>query len=300
MWFKNLTLFRVTPAFAGTPEELADALAESAFRPCGALEPHSFGWSPPLGRRGSTLVHAAERRMLVCARHERRVLPPSVVREEVEERVARIQSGEGREVRAGERRRIRDAVHFELLPRAFTRSDFDHAYLDGRAGWLVIDSASVARTDDLLSLLAPALSGYRVEPFTAAESPAARMTAWLQGEVVPEGFELGDECELRDPREEGALVRCRRQDLAAEEIRAHLRAGKQVHRLALEFDGRIRFLLGSDLGVRRLRFADLEAPDRDEPEDEVARFDADFALMSGELARLLARLEAVFPPPGAG
>ena len=65
---------------------------------------------------------------------------------------------------------------------------------------------------------------------------------------------LGDECELRDPAEAGAVVRCRRQDLESDEVREHLKSGKQVFQLGLEYDERVSFVLGEDLTVRKLRF----------------------------------------------
>ncbi len=294
MWFKNLVLYRLPAPFRQTPEQLADALAGQAFRPCGGLEPFSQGFSPPLGRLGSALVHSANGCTLVCVRREERLLPPAVVREEVEERVARIETMEARNVRAKERRRLRDEVTFELMPRAFTRSSHTLAYLQHREGWLVVDAVSEKKAEELLVLLGHAVQGLRVEPFEPEHSPAALMTRWLDGERLPSGFTLGDQCELRDPAQEGALVRCQRQDLTAAEVRAHLKAGKVAHQVALAFDERVSFVLAADLTLRRLRFLAVdELDDRDEA-DPLARLDANFAFMTVELGRLLPALSKVF------
>ncbi len=67
MWFKNLTLFRLVQPFDMTPEDMAEALEGFALRPCGSLEPFSYGWTPPLGRMGTELVHAANGRVLIKA-----------------------------------------------------------------------------------------------------------------------------------------------------------------------------------------------------------------------------------------
>ncbi len=293
MWFKNLVLYRLPGLPELSPEALGEALAAEAFRPCGGLEPFSQGFSPPLGRLGSALVHHANGCTLFCVRREERLLPPAVVREEVDERVARIESAEGRDVRAKERRRLRDEVTFELMPRAFTRSTHTFAYLAHRDGWLVVDAASEKKAEDLLVLLGHALQGLTVEPFEAQRSPAATMTRWLDGERLPAGFRLGDQCELRDPAQEGALVRCQRQDLTAAEVRAHLRAGKVAQQVALGFDERVSFVLAADLTLKRLRFEAVEELD-DAAGDPLARFDADFAFMTAELARLLEALARVF------
>lgn len=294
MWFKNLVLFRVPAPFQMEPEALGVALKSEPFKACGGLEPFSQGFSPPLGRLGTELVHAANGYTLVCVRREERVLPPAVVREEVDERVARIEQMEGREVRSKERRRMRDEVEFELMPRAFTRSNHTFAYVAHRDGWLVVDAVSEKKAEELLVLFGHAVKGLTVEPFVAEHSPAAMMTNWIGGEPLPKGFELGDQCELRDPAQEGALVRCQRQDLTAAEVRAHLKAGKVAHQVALTFEARVSFVLGADLSVRRLKFEAVDEFDANDETDPIARFDANFAFMTAELSRLLRALDVVF------
>ena len=77
------------------------------------------------------------------------------------------------------------------------------------------------------------------------------------------------------------------------EIKAHLASGKLPTKLALTWDDRISFVLGEKLEVKRLAFLDLlkeEAEKSAERADE--QFDADFALMTGELARFLPQLIA--------
>jgi recombination associated protein RdgC len=117
--------------------------------------------------------------------------------------------------------------------------------------------------------------------------------------ICPAGLVLGDECELRDPAESGAVVRCRRQDLETDEVREHLKSGKQAFALGLTFEERLSFTLGEDLAVRKLRFLDvvqdeLETSGRDA---EAGDIDATFALMTLELERLLQKLEEWFGLP---
>ena len=124
-------------------------------------------------------------------------------------------------------------------------------------------------------------------------SPRAVLTGWIAGEPLPTGFALGDECELKDPIDGGAVVKCQRQELLGDEIRKHLESGKQVSRLALVFDDHVSFVLGEDLVVRKLKFLDgavdqLENTERDSLNAEL---DARFALMSAELSRLFIALE---------
>ncbi len=296
MWFKNLVLYRLDLDFELTAEELAERIAGGAFTPCGGLEPFSLGWSPPLGRGTRALVHATGGHLLVCARREERLLPPAVVRETVEERVAAIEDSEARPVRARERRRLRDEVTFELMPKAFTRSRHTYAYLSPAARWMVVDASSVKRSEELVGLLARSVPGLGIEPYGTDHSVTSELTAWLGERNLPAGFTLLEDCELRDPADAGSVVRCQRQDLTGPEIRAHLDAHKIVQRVALGFEERLSLVLSADLGVRRLRFEAVDELDAGDDLDELARFDADFAFMTTELTRLLGRLEEIFPP----
>jgi recombination associated protein RdgC len=92
--------------------------------------------------------------------------------------------------------------------------------------------------------------------------------------------------------------RCRRQDLDAEEVKEHLRNGKQVFLLGLTFDDRISFVLGEDLVIRKLKFLDVVMDELgDSQQDAAAEMDASFALLTLELERLLGKLEEWFGLP---
>ena len=82
------------------------------------------------------------------------------------------------------------------------------------------------------------------------------LTGWIAGEPLPEGLSLGEECELKDAMEGGAVVKCQNQELQSDEIAKHLEAGKQVTKLALVLDDHVSFVLGEDLIVRKLKFLD--------------------------------------------
>ena len=69
-----------------------------------------------------------------------------------------------------------------------------------------------------------------------------------------------------------------------------------VTQLALTFEDRLSFVLDQRLTVKRLKFLDIvqEAAREVDAENAAERFDADFAVMSLELARFLPRLVEAF------
>lgn len=298
--FKNARLYRLEDPSAIDAEGLENRLAERRFRPCGPLETTTLGWYSPLGGQTEALVHAGNGCVALCARRQERLLPSAVVAEAVEERAAELEDREARSVGRKERKQLRDEVTLDMLPRAFTRSRQIRAYLDLVGGWMVVDAASEKAAEDLVGLLRETLGSFRVRPPRPEHSPTTLMTSWVTTGETPEGLDLGDECELRDPRDERSLVRCRGQDLGGEEISTHLRAGKEVVKLALQWREHLEFLLQEDLSLKRLRFADelIEEAVEMDVEDEAARFDAEFAIMALQLRELVGRLEKVFAMVG--
>jgi len=90
-----------------------------------------------------------------------------------------------------------------------------------------------------------------------------------------------------EPGEDGGVVRARSMMLDCDEIRSHIESGKHVQRLALTYQDRLSFVLGSDLVIRRLKFGEeLVGANDDLKDDMLARRDADFLLMSEALAEL--------------
>jgi recombination associated protein RdgC len=68
--------------------------------------------------------------------------------------------------------------------------------------------------------------------------------------------------------------------------------------LGLVFNERISFVLGEDLVVHKLKFLDVVTEELgDSQDDAMAELDAGFALMSLELAQLLAKLDECFGLP---
>lgn len=296
MWFKNLSIFRLTEEFALTPVELEEKLSQIAFRPCGQHEEATFGWTAPLGKTSQQLVHAANGFMMICVKKEEKVLPAAVVNEMLQEKILEAEDQQGRKLAKKERAAIKDELIFELLPRAFTFSNKTYAYIDPKGGWIVVDAASAKKAEDLLSLLRKCLGSLPAVPLNTVDKPVAVMTDWLINNQPPADITIEDECELRSPEEEGGTIRCKRHDLSLPEIKNHLDTGKEVIKLAVSWADRLAFIIDENLAVKRLKFLDLiqEQVTDTETSSEAEQFDVDFSIMSLELANFLPRLLELF------
>jgi recombination associated protein RdgC len=297
MWFKNLHIFRFLQPFTLSANALHEQLSKATFQPCGKMDMGSMGWVSPLGRDNDSLVHSTNNCMIFTARKEEKILPPSVVREFVNEKVEEIETQQMRKVRKREKDEIREEVLFDLIPRAFTRSTYLSAYIDVANGWLLIDTPTRKKAEEFTSFLRQTLGSLPVVSPQLLKAPANVMTQWLINQKeCPSDFELADSCVLTDMTQEGAVVNCKHQDLLAEEIQAHLEAGKVVTRLALEWNDRLALVLDNELVVRRLQVLDLIQEQINEANTETPsqRFDTEFAIMNLELASLVKKLFEVF------
>lgn len=294
MFFKNLIFFRfpVTLDFS----RLAELLKDCALKPVGALEMSSRGFVSPFGRDSDELHHQVGESIWLAVGGEDKILPAAVVNDLLAKKLSELERTEGRKPGGRTRKRIKDDLVHELLPRALVKPSRVDAYLDLANGFLVVDTSSRKTAEMVASEIRHAMGSFPAMPLNAEVAPRSILTGWIAGEPIPEGLAVGEEATLEDAADHGAKVRVTDQDLFGEEIAKHLESGKQCTRLALSLDDHLSFVLDEALVVRKLKFLDgaidsLENADR---EDLRAELDARFALMSGEIGRLFPVLEKEF------
>lgn len=291
MFFRNLTVFRFPTSLNFT--DLESHLEPVRLKPVGALELSSRGFVSPFGRDGEALSHRIADALWLTVGGEDKLLPGAVVNDLLAKKLAEMEQKEGRKPGGRARKRLKEDLVHELLPRAFVRPSRTDALIDLEHGICVVDTSSRKNAENVVSEIRHALGSFPALPLNAEVAPRAVLTGWIAGEPLPEGLSLGDECELKDAADKGAVVKCQRQELTGDEIGKHLEAGKQVTRLALTLDDHVSFVLGEDLVIRKFKLLDgavdqLESTERD---DIRAELDARFALMAGEVKRLFSVLE---------
>ncbi|UHQ20399.1 recombination-associated protein RdgC [Lysobacter sp. KIS68-7] len=291
MFFRNLTLFRFPTSL--DLSEIESRLAECALKPVGALELSSRGFISPFGRDGESLSHKISDAIWLSVGSEEKILPGAVVNDLLSRKLEEIERKEGRKPGGRARKRLKEDLVHELLPRAFVRPGRTDALLDLSHGLCVVDSSSRKAAENVVSEIRHALGSFPALPVNAEVAPRSILTGWVAGEPLPEGLSIGDECELKDAADKGAVVKCQRQELQSDEIAKHLESGKQVTRLALTLDDHVSFVLGEDLVVRKFKLLEgaVDAMESTERDDVRAELDARFALMAGEAKRLFNVLE---------
>ncbi|MCE7032414.1 recombination-associated protein RdgC [Lysobacter sp. GX 14042] len=292
MFFRNLTFFRYPTSLK--LDTLDAGLDECQLRPVGPLELSTRGFVSPYGRDSEALAARQGDALWLTLGGEDRLLPGAVVNDMLSRKLDEIEQKEGQRPGGRTRKRLKDELITELLPRAFVKPSRTDALVDTGHGVIAIDTSSRKTGEAVVSEVRRALGSFPALPLNAEIAPRSVLTGWVAGGEMPEGLVIGEECELRDPVDQGAVVKVQRMDLHSDEIARHLESGKQVTRLALSLDDHVSFVLGEDLVVRKFKLLEgavdeLESTDAD---DVHAEMDARFILMAAEVKRLFAVLES--------
>lgn len=292
MWFKNIVVYRLGAGWSRSVEELEEKLSRQPLQKCGGFEMESKGWVAP--RHEGQYVYPQNRQWLIALGFEQKLLPSSVIRDAAQERIAAMEGMLGHPVGRKQKRDIKDKVTAELLPRALSRRRRTYAWLDTANGWLAVDAAGEPAAEAFLEMLRRADDDLPATRLETHMSPSASMSRWVLDGDADGPFGIDEDLELRASDTSKATVRYARHRLDGKDIREHIAAGKQAVRLGLTWNSRISFVLTEQLHLKRLSFLEiLERESGEAVEDEDERFDIDFALMTGEVSRLLADLVKV-------
>lgn len=285
---KNAIIYRIS---ANLPDlsALEEALQKDTFQPCGPTQEQSSGWVPPRGEAHGALVESVGGQWMLRFQSESKILPASVVQKRVQEKCNAIEREAGRKPGKKEQRELKEEARLDLLPQAFTKESGVWVWIDPQARTLVVDTSSQAQADAAVTSLVECLPpGFALALLNTQTSQQAAMAQWLLEQEAPEGFYIDQECELKASDDSGAVVRYGRHPLDIEEVRQHIEQGKLPTKLALTFDGRVSFLLTDGLCLRSIQLQDVARDDN----GAESSFDADVAIITGELTRLLPDLIA--------
>ena len=111
------------------------------------------------------------------------------------------------------------------------------------------------------------------------------MAHWLSTKEAPAGFSVDRECELKACDESKAVVKYGRHALDIDEVSQHIAMGKVPTRLALTWADRVSFVLTDGLQLKKITF--LESVFEGNRDSEADAFDADVAIATGEIRRLI-------------
>ena len=294
--FKSACFFRIADDFV-LPDlpALERVLQKSRFVPCGPTQPESAGWVPPRGNKGKLLAELVGGHLVLKLCTEKRAVPSSAISAAVDERIEKYKAETGNErVPAKMKKEFKEEVLLDLLPRAFTKRSTMLLWLDAKNRMLVVDAGSLAAADRIVSTLLAALlevpgagPALDLELIHTQSSPAASMSHWLATREAPWRFTVDRDCELKAADEQKATVRYARHTLDIDEVAQHIAAGKVPTQLAMTWNDRVSLVLTEAGQVRKLKMLDVVLKEAGDTGKEDDGFDANVAILTGELSLLI-------------
>lgn len=291
--FKNLQLFKIIQA--AIPQNFADALEARGFVPCGASQEKSVGWVPPRGGEHDEFAPVIGGHTILKLATEVKTVPGDVLQRKVDEQAAHIEQTTGRKPGKKERREIKEDAKLALLPMAFSKRSSTLIWVNPIGGYIAIDASSQSKSDEAITELIKALEGLSLQLVNTKQSPGTSMAQWLTNpENLADIFSIDRQCELRALDESKARVKYANHSLDIEEIREHIAMGKMPVSLAMTWNDRVSFTLTEGMALKKLSFLDVCFEDNQSKGDNAEdHFDADVAIATGELSKLIPDLIAV-------
>ena len=291
--FKNALVYRIDQwAPPGLPE-IENRLQGARFVECGASQPESVGWVEPRGEKHGALVESVGGQLILKLCTETKAVPGSVVKTQVAEKLDAIEKETGRRPKGKIVKELKEEVIHTLLPRAFPKRADTMVWVDVKAQRLLIGAASVKKADSVATRLLELLGGgLKLSLLQTQLSPATAMSMWLAEKEAPAGFMIDRECELKQPDSEKASVRYARHTLDIDEVGEHIKQGKLPTQLALTWAGRVSFVLTEALTLKKIKLLDVVLEGVSSSSKDEGGFDADVAIMTGELQQLIPGLVA--------
>ena len=283
---KNLFLFKIVQLVP--MDDLAETLESARFLPCSAAQEKSVGWEPPRGGQHDEFAPSVDGHTILKLTTEVKSVPADALRREVDKKAAEIEATTGRKIGKKERRALADDARLAMLPMAFAKRSSTLIWINSKAAYIGIDAGSQSKADEAVTALIKALDGLALQLVNTKHAPAASMAHWLGAQEAPQHFSVDRECELKATDESKAVVKYGRHPLDIEEVAQHIRLGKMPTKLALTWNDRVSFVLTEGMALKKLAFLDLCFEDSASNGDNAAdHFDADMAIATGELSKLI-------------
>jgi recombination associated protein RdgC len=299
MWFRQAQLFKFEDKSSFDAKELEDQLEQLAFTPCPSGLPLSQGWISPTDEEDTSLVYVVKDFLLICLQTEAKLLPATIVRQKLNEKIKSIQLKHDRKVSYKEKNMLKQEVYNELLPLAFGVLYRTYAFIDTKNNWLILDTNNAKRTENFITFFKRSLSKIKItSPEIKKLSPI--LTRWLLDNDHPKSLNIEDACVLQDPKQIERSIRIQKQDLSSNYVQPILKNDFEISQMKMTWNDQITFVLKNDFTFQSLQYQDsvVELTGEDKNDEGEGSFRTDFFIMGGILTKMFQEFLKVFAKTG--
>ncbi|MGI9290112.1 MAG: recombination-associated protein RdgC [Gammaproteobacteria bacterium] len=288
--FRNARIYRLKSDWPDSEATLSEKLTAAGFVPCGPLTERSSGFMEIDTGFGESLARRLNGADLLKLRTQSRVLPTAVINEALEERVEEYRQRMDEPPGRREKRRLKAETRESLLPKALLKSDKTWGYVDLGEKLIMVDAGNAAATERFMLNLKMPFGDLVTAPLKFKKPMDELLKGVFMGNG-PQGIQLGRECIMADATDLRSKVRWTDFDLTDKSIRAHVADGMRLTHLGIEYNNVMSCVLNEDGYISKIRFVGEEKDEAQSDADPLARFDANFVLLTGTLRALIKALK---------
>lgn len=307
--FKSITAFKIgdrATKLALLNPDLADSLEEHGAPPPSSTQWCRYGFSKPSCFGSSFAFDGAMGARVLCIRRSERILPGTVIKQELAAKVKRIEEKEGRRCHRKEIASLKDDVIAALLPKAFIKNTDYKVLIAG--DYVMFDCTSVKMVDEMVATLMDVIVGNGLVSTLRLQLVQGRDVAkWLKSIALDDQEDLDGNIVSNFQHLDSAVlkgdgvVRLKDMEFDTDVGAAALASAMHFQELAVGWGAEpgeidLHCCINDNLLVKRLKFSDvlLKQAKEDSDEDEVSYFDATVAIAAGLLVKMFDNiLEAV-------
>ena len=290
MWFKQLFIYQFEASLQLTASQIEDALQQKPWRACGAQELSTWGFRS-LVKNHDMLSYVSNEHIYFKLTKQERILPNSVINEQLQEKIDLIRQKESREVGRKERTRLKEDIQIQLLPKAFTKNTDFLGVFSLKDRRLILNCSSEKNADDITAILRQSLGSLAIKPWQSMMDVKQRLTQWI--DQRPNEFELLEEFELSGQADNSIKVKLKNLPLHIEQTNEFINDGLILSQLRVQWREKMELTIKDDATVKRIKFLDTINDDSDYM-DEDSKFATECLLHATEINLLLNDLSDVF------
>ena len=296
MWFKNIKAYQITQPLSLDDDDLERVLSEQAFRPCKSQDLATMGFASPFSQAGKqgTMFQRVGQRYWLTVKKQEKLLPAAVINAELDDMVAKIEMETGSPVGKKAKADLKQEIQTRLLPQAFTKNTYTHGFISLEDNLVAVDASADGKAEAFLALVRKAIGSLPVVPL-ARHSLQSELTHWLT-DAAPDGIALLEEAEFKSTDDAGSIIRCKNQDLTADEVLSHINTGMVVNKIAVIWKEGVQLIIDDHFAFKRLKFEEIiqEKAQSSNADSMAEEFDQEFAIMTVELSQMIKDLVKAF------
>lgn len=278
-----------------TDEEMAEKLKAFEFVACRPYEESKSGWISPFGEHSDYLNPGAMGGVMICLKVENRKIPAGVINEIVADKLAALKRDNPlAKFNGAFKRQLKEDVRTELQPRAFSKTEKIHAYLDKETSSLVINTSSISKAESFVATLKFALNSsggtnVKIIRVKTTHEPSTAMTGWLINNTTPSKIKLLQAATIRDTSEGNGNIKYSKQDLNDKRLVEYLEDKKTVQNLSVDYDNAAAITITEDFVLKSIKwntevFDESSSDNQDSVEGAIS---GDFLILRKNLNEIL-------------